>query len=71
MLTCPQCRSERVYRSKRRGIFERRVLPLAFLMPFRCERCDYRFFLSLLTQRPAAFRMTRKANSSAAISPGS
>ena len=71
MLNCPRCRSQQVYRSKRRGTFERRVLPLAFLRPFRCEGCGQRFLRSLLTQGSAVLRMTRKADSSAAISPRS
>ena len=56
MLTCPVCRSTQIHRSKRRGTFERRVLALVFVRPFRCEMCDHRFFRGSLAARPIAFR---------------
>jgi len=44
MMNCPRCHSERVRRSKRKGIIERRILAMLFIRPFRCGSCDYRFF---------------------------
>lgn len=39
---CPKCRSQDVRRSRRRGAVDR-VLGLAAIYPFRCQRCDRRF----------------------------
>jgi predicted Zn-ribbon and HTH transcriptional regulator len=44
MIRCPQCKSEGIRRSKRRGFVERGPLTLAFLRPFRCKHCEHRFF---------------------------
>jgi predicted Zn-ribbon and HTH transcriptional regulator len=44
MLSCPLCHSKRIHRSKRKGLIERVILAIIFIRPFRCERCDYRFF---------------------------
>jgi predicted Zn-ribbon and HTH transcriptional regulator len=44
MMSCPLCRSKRIHRSKRKGIVERGILAMIFVRPFRCERCDFRFF---------------------------
>jgi DNA-directed RNA polymerase subunit RPC12/RpoP len=42
-VTCPQCGSQEVYRTKRIGILERVLLyPLGF-RAYRCEICDARF----------------------------
>jgi hypothetical protein len=42
-LSCPQCKSRTVYRTKRRGILERIILyPLGF-RAYRCEYCNKRF----------------------------
>lgn len=43
-LFCPRCGSERLHRSHRDNAFERYILPLVGLMPFRCESCNQRFF---------------------------
>jgi hypothetical protein len=40
---CPWCQSDRTRRSKKRGFFEAFLAKLSFL-PFRCGRCDCRFF---------------------------
>jgi hypothetical protein len=40
--TCPKCESDHVRRSSRRGIFER-LLSVAYVYPFRCPYCNYRF----------------------------
>lgn len=52
MLDCPNCHSKRIHRSKRRGIYERKVLGLIFVRPFRCEYCDCRFFRWSITTNP-------------------
>jgi hypothetical protein len=44
MHRCPQCRSKRTRRSKRKGFVERGPLTLLCLRPFRCEDCQHRFF---------------------------
>src|SRR5437773_9978685 len=41
IVNCPQCTSERIHQSKRKGIIER-ILAMLFVRPFRCERCDLR-----------------------------
>jgi hypothetical protein len=42
---CPQCTSIETYRSPNRGvIFERFILPLFNVRPYRCTRCDKRFY---------------------------
>jgi hypothetical protein len=66
MLTCPLCRSDRIHRSTRRGLFERKVLALLFLRPFRCDRCDHRFIRGLrTTAHPEALRAAPKPSSAA------
>jgi hypothetical protein len=52
MLSCPLCRSKRIHRSKRKGIVERVILPMIFIRPFRCEKCDFRFFRRSLSADP-------------------
>jgi DNA-directed RNA polymerase subunit RPC12/RpoP len=44
MLQCPKCHSERLGRSRRRGLIERQLLTAIALRPFRCESCNHRFF---------------------------
>ncbi len=41
---CPACNSRDVRRSVRWGIIETAILPFFLIRPFRCQRCDYRFF---------------------------
>src|SRR6266478_1873417 len=43
IVNCPQCTSQRIHQSRRRGNVER-ILAMLFVRPFRCERCDSRFF---------------------------
>jgi len=56
MLSCPLCHSKRIHRSKRKGILEQGILAVLFVRPFRCERCDYRFFRWSLAANPNASR---------------
>lgn len=45
MKSCPVCDSSRLHQSRRRGIVERTILAVIFVRPFRCEKCDARFYL--------------------------
>jgi len=49
MHRCPECQSERVRRSKRRGFVERVPLRLLLLKPFHCGDCKHRFFQGPMT----------------------
>ena len=49
MKHCPLCHSVRIHQSRRKGIVERTLLAIIFVRPFRCERCDSRFFRISLT----------------------
>ena len=44
MMNCPRCTSVRIHQSRRRGIIETMLLAMVCFRPFRCERCDARFF---------------------------
>lgn len=41
---CPGCGSHDVHRSQRWGVIECALLPLLLVRPYRCERCDFRYF---------------------------
>ena len=41
---CPECHSRDVRRSVRWGLVETCVLPLILMRPYRCQKCDHRFF---------------------------
>jgi hypothetical protein len=56
MKSCPACDSSRLHRSRRRGIVERTILAVIFVRPFRCERCDARFYLWSFSANPQASR---------------
>jgi predicted Zn-ribbon and HTH transcriptional regulator len=43
-MTCPSCRSEDLYRSRGRGIYERIVLRVLGRYPYRCNECGVRFY---------------------------
>ena len=63
---CPACRSGCVRRSRRKGIVEKTLLTVAFVRPFRCVECGWRFFRPMIhpsfeTQQAVfASRMTPK-----------
>jgi len=46
---CSDCGSAEAYRSRRRGIYEKLVLPLFLMKPVRCARCFRRSITSMLT----------------------
>ena len=41
---CPRCRCSKAYRSRRRNIMEKLLLPVLMLKPVRCERCYHRTY---------------------------
>jgi hypothetical protein len=41
---CPECHSRDVRRSLRWGFLETCILPPLLTRPFRCQRCDTRFY---------------------------
>ena len=52
MINCPHCRSIQIHQSKRKGLLETGILALMLIRPFRCEKCDLRFFRWSLTSTP-------------------
>jgi hypothetical protein len=70
---CPACRSGCVRRSRRRGIVEKTLLTVAFVRPFRCVECGWRFlrptFRRSFETEQAVFgsRMTPKVAAKAAV----
>ena len=58
MKCCPECESLRMHVSRRKGIVERTILAMIFVRPFRCERCDARFYRWALSANPQAPRQT-------------
>jgi predicted Zn-ribbon and HTH transcriptional regulator len=56
MLSCPLCRSKRIHQSKRKGIIEQVILAMILVRPYRCEKCDYRFFRRSLSEDRNASR---------------
>ncbi|HZF05182.1 MAG TPA: hypothetical protein VE932_12710 [Patescibacteria group bacterium] len=41
---CPKCRAVEIERSARRGLVERIRLLLARQRPYRCVKCEHRFY---------------------------
>ncbi len=48
---CPRCGSLDARRSHRENFFERVVLRLLLLRPFRCRRCGQRYYDLIFRQR--------------------
>ncbi len=48
---CPYCSSVEVRRSGRRGLYERLILRMLFLCPYRCEKCGRRYYGSTSVKR--------------------
>jgi hypothetical protein len=42
--TCPFCGASKFGRSRRKGLFERVILVLTSIRPYRCDRCERRFY---------------------------
>jgi len=51
-ISCPNCESRLMYRSRKKGILEHVLSKLLFVHPFRCEGCDSRFFRWSLHEKP-------------------
>jgi hypothetical protein len=56
MLSCPLCGSVRIHSSRKQGILEWAILAAILIRPFRCERCDSRFFRWSLAANPNSSR---------------
>jgi hypothetical protein len=41
---CPNCTSDKIVQSHRRGFFELRVLRFTHRRPYRCVACQHRFY---------------------------
>jgi hypothetical protein len=46
----------------RKGLFEPGILAMIFVRPFRCERCDLRFYRWSFTTNPDSFGRQRRLN---------
>jgi DNA-directed RNA polymerase subunit RPC12/RpoP len=42
-MECPNCKSTRIHRSRRRGVVEHAALPAVAVYPYRCSGCGRRF----------------------------
>ena len=61
MICCPNCNSARVHLSRRKGLLEKGVLTMIFIRPFRCEKCDDRFFRWCFSTNPNASPSDKRA----------
>jgi hypothetical protein len=41
---CPNCGSRKISKSHRRSFYERHILSLFRVRPYRCDSCDKRFY---------------------------
>jgi hypothetical protein len=41
---CPNCSGTRAHWSRRKGMFEKTLLRVLAVRPYRCEDCDERYF---------------------------
>jgi hypothetical protein len=60
MKSCPECESSKIHQSRRRGIVERALFAAIFVRPFRCERCDARFYRWSLSANPQPSRQAAR-----------
>ena len=51
---CPNCTSHAIFKSRRKGLFERILHTVFFISPLRCGACDQRFFRVRFRTRPHA-----------------
>jgi hypothetical protein len=56
-ISCPNCGSLLIYRSRKKGILEHVLSKSIFVHPFRCEGCDSRFFRWSLREKPIPARL--------------
>jgi len=59
---CPNCGSTDVHRSQRWGMVECALLPIVLTRPYRCERCDFRFFGLIFMTRDKGKKSNSKGN---------
>ncbi len=59
---CPNCGSTDVHRSLRWGMVECVFLPILLTRPYRCERCDFRYFGLIFMSRNKDKRGNQKDN---------
>ena len=64
---CPYCQSEAVRRSRRKNLFEDTVCRVVFLSPYRCEKCDGRYFLLGQRRPPLETGQTSPSSSPQAL----
>jgi len=55
-ITCPNCQSRLIHRSQKKGMIEAVFLAAIFFRPFRCEKCDSRFFQWSFREKPGPAR---------------
>lgn len=60
-ISCPDCQSDVIRRSRTRGIAES-LLAYLRIRPYRCEECDHRFFHWSLQHKPKATWSARRSN---------
>ena len=58
-MTCPECGSKRIHRSRRHGALEEVVLPALAILPFRCHDCKARFLRMHMPRRRAVLDVVR------------
>jgi hypothetical protein len=56
MKSCPECGSSWLHRSRCKGFVERTILAAIFVRPFRCLKCDARFYRWSPSTNPQASR---------------
>jgi hypothetical protein len=56
MVSCPQCDSECVHQSRRKGFLEKGPFAMISFRPYRCEICDLRFFRWTFAGTPSSAR---------------
>jgi hypothetical protein len=65
---CRECGPQEAFKSRPRGFFERRVLPLLLLQAVRCERCYHRSYALRTIPTLERFQPVRKQSQSEAAS---
>jgi transposase-like protein len=60
-ISCPDCQSGRIHRSRTRGIVES-LLVFLRIQPYRCDECDYRFFRWCVQNKSRTTRSPRTIN---------
>jgi hypothetical protein len=63
---CRECGPQQAYKSRPRGFFERRVLPLLLMQTVRCERCYHRSYALITIHALEPFQPQRKQSQSEA-----